>query len=256
MAILTMHRAPGPSGVHRGVALIDLMVAMAIIGVVLLAVIPSTRSEEPLKLVSATTMIAADVEYAQSLTLASPSQPTVVVFDAPGGRYWLAEGLAPDTPIESPSTGEPWMRAIGEGALLQLAGTALDTHNVGWIHDDGTLRLEFDAFGRLNQSGDLAIEVSNTSGSMFVHVRETTGTVAVTGVVPEAVVDAVDASDGPVRWTPPTPPPAPPEREPEPEPESETPKAPEAGGKPTEPEGSGSKPADTGLLGRLLGGGR
>ncbi len=166
---------------RRGVLLIDLLVAMAIIGVVLLAALPSVRSDEPLRLVAGATTVAADIEYAQALTLASPAEPVVVVFDDSGTSYWLALSDDPQTPIEAPAGGA-WVRDFTGG---DMQGVTLARTRVARMPDDGPAVIAFDAFGRLTQSSDLALTLANTAGEQVVWVRAVTGTVHITPDLPE-----------------------------------------------------------------------
>ncbi len=172
---------------RRGVLLLDMMVAMAIIGVVALAVVPSVRSEGPLKLVAGSTMLSADIEYALSRTLASPGDPTVVVFEPDGSGYSLALLSEPLTPITDPD-GEPWVRTFGVGVASQLDGCTLTRYELPSLPDGGPEVIVFDAFGRLENDGDIAITIDNYAGSQVVHVREATGTVSILATLPDAFV--------------------------------------------------------------------
>ena len=164
--------------------LIDLLVAMGIIGVVLLAVMPAMRSEGPLQLVAGSSMLSADIEYAQSRTLASPSDPTIVVFGEEGDRYWLARLSDPMTPIDDPDD-DPWLRVMGEGNAAQLDGCTLRTHHVPHLPEDGPEAIVFDAFGRLDAGDDIGVEIVNHVGAQPVHVRAATGSVSILADFPD-----------------------------------------------------------------------
>ncbi|MEM1424272.1 MAG: hypothetical protein AAGH64_09735, partial [Planctomycetota bacterium] len=151
----------------RGVMLIDLLVAVAIIGVVVLAVVPMVRTEGPLQLVSGTTMIAADIEFAQSRTLAQPSDPTIVCVRDDGSGYWLALLSDPTVPIDDPK-GSRWERVFGVGTLAELDGCTIGAIGLERLPDDGPHAVVFDSFGRLGQEGDGAIRLTNDAGEQFV----------------------------------------------------------------------------------------
>lgn len=169
---------------RRGILLIDLMVAMAIIGVVLLAVMPTIRSDGPLQLVAGSTMLSADIEYAQSRTLAEPGDPVAVVFEADGTGYWLSRVSEPLVPINDPD-GEAWHRVFGEGVVKQLDGCTLERYELPSLADGGPEVIIFDAFGRLENDTDVAISIVNASGNQAVHVRAATGSVSILSEVPE-----------------------------------------------------------------------
>lgn len=169
---------------RTGILLIDLLVAMGIIGVVLLAVMPMLRSEAPLQLIAGSTMLAADIEYAQSRTLSSPSDPTIVAFSDDGTSYWLAVLSEPLEPIADPD-GQPWMRTMGEGKASQLDGCTIARHELPNLPDGGPELILFDGFGRVQNDTDLALTISNHAGDQVVHVRAVTGSVAILAALPE-----------------------------------------------------------------------
>lgn len=160
-------------GCRRGVMLIDLVLAIAVLGIVVLAVIPSANPGESMKLVAASTILTSDIEFAQSETLARPGDPTVIRFDAEGGRYWLALASDPETPILRPNGVDAYEVVYGEGAYNQLWGVTLDVQDIA----DGMLL--FDAMGRLVQSENGVVRVGNGNGELAVVVRATTGSVSV-----------------------------------------------------------------------------
>lgn len=158
---------------RRGMLLIDIMITLAVLGIVLLAVLPSTRPEEHVKLVGVASMLAADVEYAQSATLADPGEPTVVVFRADGTGYRLASASDPATAIDRPGDDDPWEVTFGEGELRPFGGVTIRATDI-----EGDV-LEFDGFGRLTQELDGVVRVSGAAGGLRVTVRADTGTVAI-----------------------------------------------------------------------------
>ena len=168
---------------RRGVMLIDLLVAMAIIGVVLLGVLPMMRSEGPLQLVAGSSMVAADVELAQSRTLANPADPTVFVLNDDGSGYWLALLSDPLVPIVGPN-GDAWDRTFGAGELADLEGCALVAEGATRLPDEGPMVVIFDGFGRLETEDDIVITLSNYAGQQVVHVRAATGTVSILAEAP------------------------------------------------------------------------
>ena len=156
---------------RRGVLLIDLAITLAIIGIVIVAVIPTVRPEEHVKLIAASSILASDLEYAQSATLATPGDPTIMRFEPANARYWLALQSEPDTPIDRPNSDEPYEVIYGEGDADDLWGLSIALTNV----TDETIA--FDAFGRVTQSTDPGIVLANEAGDILVRVRAGTGSV-------------------------------------------------------------------------------
>lgn len=153
--------------------LVDLAISLLIIGIFLMAVIPTVRPEEHVSLIAASSVLAADIEYAQSATLAAPGDPTVVRFGLDGDRYWLALASDPETPIPRPNSSDPYETVFGEGNAENLWSLSFSLVDV----QDATI--EFDAFGRLTQAEDPRVGLTNESGTLVVRVRAATGSVSV-----------------------------------------------------------------------------
>lgn len=164
-------RSTPPRRPRRGVLLIDLAITLALIGIIVIAVIPTVRPEEHVKLIAASSILASDLEYAQSASLATPGDPIVVRFDVDNARYWLALQSDPDTPVMRPGDDEPYEVIYGQGDAGDLWGLSIILTNVA----DATIA--FDAFGRVPQADDPAITLANEAGDVRVRVRAGTGSV-------------------------------------------------------------------------------
>ncbi len=170
---MTMSNARSRVSARRAFTLMEMMITAAVIGILAFTVIPAMAPEEGVKLVSASHMLAGDLEYAQSASLSSPSDPIVVVFDADAPRYWLAHRSDPATPIERPGSGSPFIVEMGVDLAQALGGVTFLPENVL----DATIR--YDALGRLDQLDNAFVRVSNAAGEIFVSISASTGTVAV-----------------------------------------------------------------------------
>ncbi len=157
---------------HRGFTLVDLMVAMAVLAILAVMVIPSSNPGESMKLISAATVIATDIEFAQSITLAEPSDHTVLVFHPDGGGYFLSLASAPLVPIARPGTGDDYVVRYGEGHVRTLSGVLIQ---------EGALLepIEFDAFGSLSGLVDRSVTLVTMDGIIDVTIRQSTGSVAI-----------------------------------------------------------------------------
>jgi len=166
-----MKPAPTHPPRRRGTTLIDLLMTVAVIGIVVVAIAPTLSPSDPVRLVAAGTLLVSDIEYAQSATLANPSDPTVVRFDDKGAGYWLALASDPDQPIPRPGDGAEYRIYFGVGAAETLPGVSLDASSIP------DLTLTFDAFGRLNTLQNQTLSVINETGTMTVTITATTGAV-------------------------------------------------------------------------------
>ncbi len=156
---------------RRGFTLIDLLITCAVIGIVLVAVVPSLNNDDGLRIVAAGNVLTADLEYAQSATLANPADPTVVRFQEKGSGYWLALASAPDVPIKRPGSDDDYLVEFGAGDASVLIGVTADASTVP------DLTIAYDEFGRLSAPSDAVVRLTNITGSMDVTVRASTGSV-------------------------------------------------------------------------------
>lgn len=172
-----------------GFTLIELLISLAVLGIVMFAVLPRGAPDEPMRLLAAGSVLAADLEYAQSATLANPQQPIVVKFDSKGFGYWLAPAEEPDSPINRPNSSEPYTVTFGMGNAEVLEGVWIDP---SVLPEDYTI--EYDAFGRLTIFTDVRVKLLNSAGSIEVVVRANTGSVRM-GQIAEAGGDDAGGSE-------------------------------------------------------------
>ncbi|MBL8746153.1 MAG: hypothetical protein JNK58_07335 [Phycisphaerae bacterium] len=154
----------------RAFTLLDLMLTIAILAIISVVAAPSLRPNDSLKLISAATILAADLEYAQSATLEHPADPTVVRIDAEKKTYWLARASDPESPINRPD-GSPYEVVFGAGANNYLAGIGLSAKELP------ASAVTFDAFGRLTHPDDAILTITSPSGDLNVRVVSATGSV-------------------------------------------------------------------------------
>lgn len=157
---------------ERGFTFVELMITVALLAIAAMVALPALRPDDPLKVIGAATMLASDIEFAQSATLASPSDPTIVRFADKQPRYWLALESDPSTPILRPN-GKPYEVHFGADGAQYLAGLQVE------LEGDPGGDITFDAFGRLSQTQDARVVVGNPTGSLVVTVTSSTGSVSI-----------------------------------------------------------------------------
>ncbi len=170
------------SGMSRAFTLIELMISVSILGIVVLAVMPSFTTDAPLKLIATANIVTSDIEYAQALTLADPSDPVIVRIDPEAEQYWLALTSDPETPIPRPESLDEeseYVIQFGDNAEDTLQGVSITA-----VDFDTENTLAFDAFGRLEQLEDLAFKLTNESGDLYVVVTASTGSVSISNDAP------------------------------------------------------------------------
>lgn len=95
----------------RGFTLVELLIVVVLVGILAGVVIPSLGDMRTYRLREAARLLAADLEFAQSDSLAHGEQPRTVRFEPAAGRYWIAPVPPRDVPPAGaglpPIPGEP-----------------------------------------------------------------------------------------------------------------------------------------------------
>ena len=159
---------------RRAFTLVEMMIVVLVMAIVAAAVLPNATADGTIRLVSAVNMLAADIEYAQSVSLSDPDDPALFRIDEKAEQYWLARASDPETPITKPG-GDPYVVTYGQGGDATFPGIDVDL-----VDEENDVA--FDAFGRLAQPGDRTIRLSSpVSGAMRVVVSADTGSVFIKG---------------------------------------------------------------------------
>jgi len=161
---------------RRAFTLLELLIAVTILAILSAMAVSGLTPNDGARLSGAAALIASDLEFAQSLSIANPDDLAAVRFnpDAVGGAtYWVALASDPSTPIDRPETEEPYLVQFGQGDAAQLTGVNLALTGA----TDQTL--VFDQFGRLTTTDEVTLTLSNAAGTREVRVSASTGFVTV-----------------------------------------------------------------------------
>jgi len=158
---------------HRGFTLINLLITIAIMAIVAAVVVPSAAVGNQLGVSSASMILASDLEYAQSLSLASPDDPVIVRFEPAKNRYWLALLSDPMAPLVRPGSDRAYIVEFGVGESQASADVAMT------LTDVPNEMLIFDKFGRLTSLNDAQITLSGSGPTRTIEVDATTGFVRI-----------------------------------------------------------------------------
>lgn len=173
-ASTNMMRRARQGGARGAFTLADTMVAVAILAIAVGVAVPSLTPNDHSRLRGGATMLASDLEYAQSLSLAAPDDLGLIRFDPDdSGHYWIATASAPDDPVSIPFTDKQYEVRFGADRAALLYDVSLTMQNV----PDGTLM--FDEFARLTGTKDAIFTLSNGAGEITVRVSASTGSVRV-----------------------------------------------------------------------------
>ncbi len=193
---------------RRGLTLIELLLTLAVLGILAAAIIPQLTADLPERLDAAAQVVAADLDYARALAVANNSTYRVTFQPAQNQYYLRHSGANPlfnalprspfrqnDDPVDQQSTRladlplpEPGVRLVGLVAM-QGAGQAA-TH------------IEFKALGETTSKYESVVWLSCGKGSsrryISVHVNPVTGLTEIgplRGALPAAIVSLVPSED-------------------------------------------------------------
>lgn len=157
---------------RRAFTLVEILITVVVMAIVVAVVVPSLSSNDGARLAGAAGMVASDLEFAQSVALANPSDPGVFKASPDGVSYWIATASDTATPILSTYSNDPYSITFGQGVAAELAGVTISVA-------EGSDEVQFDGFGRIAGMADITVTVSNASGSMGIIVKATTGVVEI-----------------------------------------------------------------------------
>lgn len=163
--------------------MVELMVVLAIIAIAAAIVVPIASSAGTMQLRAAVTMLAADLEYAKSMSI-SRGQRYSVVFDAAGEKYWIVSGdvYTVDNAIAHPLKGPSHPYVVDFRHDSRLSGV-----DIASVTFDGASTVGFDYLGipysvgaspaaLLNQG---VIRLQAGAAAREVHVEAVTGYISV-----------------------------------------------------------------------------
>lgn len=160
---------------RRGLSLIDMMMAVAVLAIVAAIALPALNDDR-LRIRGAAAILTSDIEFAQSMTIAFPNDPVVLVFTVASQRYHLARESDLSTPLTRPDTGEVYVVTMGEGRARVAGGVQFQLVNMP------VSRMTFDPVGGLKyytSSPGIRLRTSTDPGSpsILIEVDYMTGTI-------------------------------------------------------------------------------
>jgi prepilin-type N-terminal cleavage/methylation domain-containing protein len=180
----------GPRESRRGITLIELLMVVAIMGIIVGMVVPQFDPGVADQLQSAAMVISADLDYARSLAIANNSQYTVT-FDIQNNRYFIHHSGTNDALYDLPSSpfldDDSSIEAIGErqiadldellqmGPQVQLAVARLKTSRAAFT------QIEFNPLGSTTATDSSMVYLSCGEGKAQRYLPLTVS--SVTGLV-------------------------------------------------------------------------
>lgn len=134
--------------VVRAFTLIELLLVMAIIGVVLGMAAPLLSGSNASRIRDAARLLAADLDVARTESIVHADSLRRVVLDEDGGGYQITTGDG-SQPVTDPVSKNPYAVRFGSGRAQQLHGTTIVSHNLGVDRE-----LEFGIYGETDRATD------------------------------------------------------------------------------------------------------
>ncbi len=156
----------------RAFTLIEMLVTVTVLAIVAATVAPMLNNDGRLQVMAAAELVASDIEFAQMMTIAYPSDPMAVCFSAKEKKYWIAYAATPAEPIARPNSGEPYVVEFGVGRATGAADVAMTLNQ---MTDDS---LTFDSSGGLlDFTKTPLIQLGTGSGAITLSIAAMTGSV-------------------------------------------------------------------------------
>jgi len=184
---------------------IELMIAVVVAAILFVASIPDSQATADEEARAFADRMQGDLSYARSLSIADPSDPTVLKVDPSQKKYWLAKKSSPDTPITNPATRKSYL------IVLPLESGLKTVEIVAAAFGDDSM-LSFDSTGSLDQDTPAIVRVrtgenyfdievcpqsaSATCGQVQPSYAVESGKLRYNGVTPEVEAEADEGGTG------------------------------------------------------------
>jgi len=161
---------------RSGFTLLETLMVVAIVAMLAVMVIPSSHDDARLKAEAAVSILVSDIELAQVMSISSPKEPVMVVFDRNNRSYWLAHESAPSQPLINPHNNRPYHVTFGEGRASSATGVEFNLNNMP------ERTLQFTPHGAVrgtNQPPEVVLRVPGINHPVIIRVTLTTGRIEV-----------------------------------------------------------------------------
>ncbi len=162
----------------RAFTFFEVVMVILILGIIAAALVPPLGNNlySP-RLRTAANVLAADIDFCASESIAQPSSPRAIAFNTTGNRYTLLDFKAL-TALKNPADSRDYVNDFSTGRNAQLAGVTLQSVVSG---GNPVSTVAFDAYGRPLLAADLVITLAFNSQTLTVTVKATTGDVSISG---------------------------------------------------------------------------
>lgn len=149
---------------------IEVLIVMVVIAVATAIAWPDdeTAAKEAGRL--ATLKFETDVAYARGYSFARPDDPALIKLDPANNRYWIGTSSSPDTPINHPMSGDPYVVQFGPGGPRGLETVTIYAGDFG-----GDEIIKFDGTGSIDQDTQAILQFDSKGTPYEIAVKPTSG---------------------------------------------------------------------------------
>lgn len=155
-----------------GFTTLELMMVVLVVAILVVASLPDHSAAESQRGLNFSVKLESDIAYAQSMSVADPSDPMVLRVDTDANIYWLAKSSSPDTPITHPATGKPYVVTAGNSTTDGFQGVQIQEIEFG-----GDDTLVFDSLGGIDQDVPAKVRLTSGASGFEVELSATMGTI-------------------------------------------------------------------------------
>lgn len=158
--------------------MIELMLVVAILGVIGAIALPMFTGTTQSKLTAAARVLAADLEAARAESIAHGEDLRYLVINSTTAWH-IAPASDTTTPINHPTTGQPYTRTLGTSDLKQLEGVTIAAYDLDTASETDDDKLGFGLYGQLDQTTDATITLTAGDSSITLTIDAETGEVTI-----------------------------------------------------------------------------
>ena len=162
-----------------GFTMVELMIVVAILGIIGVIAIPMFRGTHTTRLRSAAQVLAADLDATRAESIAHGEDLRYLVVDNDNKTWFIAADSDTTTPIDHIDTGRPYTRTLGVSDLKQLEGVTISSYSLDTASETGDNKLGFGLYGQLDQTTNATITLESQGSTVTLTINAETGEVSI-----------------------------------------------------------------------------
>lgn len=163
----------------RAFTLAEILVTVCCIAVAGMLVLPEMGNTESGKLSAAAKLLASDLEFVQSESMANGDDTRLIVFDTAAGTWRMTAKSDPTTTLNHPVTQSPWITQLGHGRAAALNGVTIQSVS---FNGSGDNNLGFGAQGELDQTANATIVLRSGAKRVTLTVNAVSGFASISAI--------------------------------------------------------------------------